>query len=198
LVRIAFRHIVERGFEGLRVREVAREAGVNHATLLYYFPTKEALIQAVVAQLVQDFRTPLPGLDDPDTSALGELRREFADIQYRVRTTPETFLVLSELTVRSRRDPAIARILHALLAGWHGYLVSILQRGIEEGTFRADLDVDAMALVIRTQLATIGYQVVELHDAADTDRLVHQLAKQTEYWLRASGDSPSIAQGTEA
>ena len=197
-MRIAFRHIVERGFEGLRVREVAREAGVNHATLLYYFPTKEALIQAVVTQLAQDFRTPLPGLDDPDTSALGELRREFADIQYWVRTTPETFLVLSELTVRSRRDPAIARILHALLTGWHEYLVSILHRGIEEGTFRTDLDVDATALVIRTQLATIGYQVVALHNAGDTDRLVHQLAKQTEYWLMASGDSPPIAQGTEA
>lgn len=197
-MRIAFRHIVERGFEGLRVREVAREAGVNHATLLYYFPTKEALIQAVVTQLAQDFRTPLPGLDDPDTSALEELRREFADIQYWVRTTPETFLVLSELTVRSRRDPAIARILHALLTGWHEYLVSILHRGIEEGTFRTDLDVDATALVIRTQLATIGYQVVALHNAGDTDRLVHQLAKQTEYWLMASGDSPPIAQGTEA
>jgi len=191
-VRIATRHIAERGFEGLRVREVAKEAGVNHATLLYYYPTKEALIQAVVMQLAREFRTPLPGLDDPEPGALGELRHEFADIQHRVRATPQTFLVLSELAVRSRRDPAIARILHGLFTGWHGYLVSLLQRGMHEGTFRADLDVDATALAIRTQLATIGYQVVELNGGATLDPLVRQLARQTEYWLLAR-DEPGVA-----
>ena len=30
--------IVEKGFEGLRVREVAEHAGIHHATLLHYFP----------------------------------------------------------------------------------------------------------------------------------------------------------------
>jgi len=185
LVRVATRQIAERGFEGLRVREVAKEAGVNHATLLYYYPTKEALIQAVVTQLAREFRTPLPGLAAPEPGALGALRHEFADIQHRVRITPQTFLVLSELAVRSRRDPAIARILHDLFTGWHGYLVSILQQGISEGTFRADLDTDATALAIRMQLATIGYQVVELDGGATLDPLVRQLAQQTEYWLMA-------------
>lgn len=189
LVRIAFRHIAERGFEGLRIREVAKEARMNHATLLYYYPTKEALIQAVVAHLAQAFRTHAPNLDNSDTSALGDLRREFADLQYRVRTTPQTFLVLSELALRSRRDPAIARILHALFAGWQGYLVSILQRGIAEGLFRADLDIGATALAIRTQFAAIGYQVLELNDGASIDPLVRHLMKQTEYWLTVSADA---------
>src|SRR5205823_12230072 len=49
LVLAAFGQIAERGFEGLRTREVAAEAGVNIATLHYYFPTKEALIRGVVA-----------------------------------------------------------------------------------------------------------------------------------------------------
>lgn len=186
LVRIAFRQIAERGFEGLRVREVAKEAGVNHATVLYHYPTKEALIQAVVAHLAHEFRTPVPGLDDPDTSALGELRREFADIRHRARATPQTFLVLGELAVRSRRDPAIARILQALFAGWQGHLVAILRRGIAEGRFRADLDIDATVLALRTQLATIGYQVLEGDGGANIDLLVRQLASQTEYWLAAS------------
>ena len=45
LVQAAFRGIAERGFEGLRTRDVAADAGVNIATLHYYFPTKEALIR---------------------------------------------------------------------------------------------------------------------------------------------------------
>src|SRR5205809_67708 len=48
LVRAAYNQIAERGFEGLRTREVAGEAGVNIATLHYYFPTKEKLIEGVV------------------------------------------------------------------------------------------------------------------------------------------------------
>ncbi len=192
LVRIAFRQLAERGFEGLRVREVAKEAGVNHATLLYYYPTKEALIQAVVAHLARAFRTPVPGLDDPDTSALGALRREFADIQYRVHTTPQTFLVLGELAVRSRRDPAIARILRALFAGWQGHLAAILRRGIAEGCFRADLDIDATALALRTQLAAIGYQSLEGDGGANLDPLLRQLASQTEYWLAARADAGAL------
>ncbi|TMC63676.1 MAG: helix-turn-helix transcriptional regulator [Chloroflexota bacterium] len=45
LVEAAFNQIAERGFEGLRTREVAAGVGLNIATLHYYFPTKEALIR---------------------------------------------------------------------------------------------------------------------------------------------------------
>lgn len=44
----------EKGFEGLRVREVAARVGVNNATLHYYFPTKEALIGAVVDAIARE------------------------------------------------------------------------------------------------------------------------------------------------
>src|SRR5260370_42642291 len=59
LVRAAYNQIAERGFEGLRTREVAGEAGVNIATLHYYFPTKENLIEGAVEHAVERFRTTL-------------------------------------------------------------------------------------------------------------------------------------------
>jgi AcrR family transcriptional regulator len=34
IVRAAYETIAERGFEGLRMREVANRAGMNHATLI--------------------------------------------------------------------------------------------------------------------------------------------------------------------
>ena len=51
LVLAAFNQIAERGFEGLRTREVAAGVGLNIATLHYYFPTKEALIRGDFASL---------------------------------------------------------------------------------------------------------------------------------------------------
>ena len=57
LVQAAFNLIAERGFEGLRTRDVAARAGVNIATLHYYFATKEDLIRSVVDMLAEKFRT---------------------------------------------------------------------------------------------------------------------------------------------
>ena len=59
LVLAAYKRIAERGFEGLRTRDVASDVGVNVATLHYYFPTKEKLIEAVVALAMGRFRTTL-------------------------------------------------------------------------------------------------------------------------------------------
>src|SRR2546421_11925323 len=59
LVQAAFNQIAERGFEGLRTREVAAGGGLNIATLHYYFPTKEALIRGVVAHAMDRFRSTL-------------------------------------------------------------------------------------------------------------------------------------------
>ena len=57
LVLAAFELLAEKGFEGLRTRDVAARAGVNIATLHYYFPTKEALIGGVVEHVMTRFRS---------------------------------------------------------------------------------------------------------------------------------------------
>ncbi|MFC1413208.1 TetR/AcrR family transcriptional regulator [Streptacidiphilus sp. N1-12] len=38
----------EAGYHGSSLREIARRVGITHAGLLYYFPTKEALLAAVL------------------------------------------------------------------------------------------------------------------------------------------------------
>ena len=48
LVEAAYRRIAECGFEGLRLRDVAAEVGIDHSTIHHYFPTKQALVTAVV------------------------------------------------------------------------------------------------------------------------------------------------------
>src|SRR5215831_3834472 len=80
IVQVAYRLIVERGLEGLRFADVAREAGINNGTLLYYFASKDALIQAVGVYLVEQFIQPgAPREDGRPLDPLAELRWEFAD-----------------------------------------------------------------------------------------------------------------------
>src|SRR5205823_12861159 len=81
LVRAAFNQIAERGFEGLRTREVAAEVALNIATLHYYFPTKEALIRGVIAHAMQRFRTTLA----PHGSSDDPLRRHLRAVHALLR-----------------------------------------------------------------------------------------------------------------
>ena len=188
VVAAAFQLIVEKGLEGFRTRDVATKVGINTATLHYYFPTKESLVLAVVQYLVEELKKPLVKSSAEPSSGVERLQLEFHDVSARVREAPDQLLVLNELAVRSCRDPAIARILAYLDEQWRGHLVSILKQGIAEKTFRSDLNVVSTANVIMTQLRGLGLQVKL--DARQLDRLIKEIAQQTEHWL-SCGKPPS-------
>ncbi len=187
LVDIAYRHIAQRGFEGLRVRDVADEAHINNATLHYYFPTKEALIQAVVEKLIRGFETTGGAEPAEPRTALQDIQHEFDDAQHRLVRDPEQFVVFTELLIRSRRDPAIAAIFSQLDQNWRRYLVSIAQRGIETGEFRSDLDTVTTATAIMAMIKGFGFQMLGEVDpeqtGVDADLVGNQIARQVESWL---------------
>lgn len=148
LVQAAFDVIAERGFEGLRTREVAARVGVNVATLHYYLPTKGDLVAAVASHLADQYRdTHAPPV--PETSpALRRLRQELADARYYRAERPDLMRVFRELALRAERDPAVRDVLDPLYAAWTGELEDMLKAGIEEGSFRTDLDPEAGAAAL--------------------------------------------------
>src|SRR6516225_6759929 len=77
LLQATFDVIASAGFEGLRTRAVAERAGVNVATLHYYFPTKQALIAGLAEFLGRTYAT-LHAPPPPSTGrkALDYLRQE--------------------------------------------------------------------------------------------------------------------------
>jgi AcrR family transcriptional regulator len=187
LVEIAYRLIAQNGLEGFRIRQVAAEAGIDNGTLHYHFPSKEALILGVVDYLMEDLRNNRAVGKDAEPSALDELRLEFADIRWRLRRTPEQFIVLSDLAVRSWRDPVVAKIFRKLDDGWHAHLVALLERGIQQGIFRNNLNVPLCARAMMVALRGIGYQ--SRLPRRKVDELLSELAGQTEHWITAE-DAP--------
>lgn len=144
LVLAAFKRVAEAGFEGLRTRDVASEVGVNIATLHYYFPTKEALIRAVVGHAMGLFRTTF----EPDGSPGGQLAAHFRGVRRLFRDSPELFAVMGELAQRSARDPVIATIFKEMNDTWHGTLRALLRHAQAEGAVDASLDPDATAALV--------------------------------------------------
>jgi AcrR family transcriptional regulator len=147
LVLAAYRRIAEAGFEGLRTRDVAAEAGVNIATLHYYFPTKEALIRGVVGHAMGRFRTAFA----PGSRPGEQLAAQLQGVRRLARDEPELFVVMGELALRSGRDPAIAAIFKETIEAWHSTLRTLVGHAQREGFVDKRLDPDTVAsLVIAT------------------------------------------------
>jgi AcrR family transcriptional regulator len=57
ILEVATREFAQKGFAGARVEEIARGAGVSKQALYYYFKNKEALYDAVLANIVDASRS---------------------------------------------------------------------------------------------------------------------------------------------
>jgi AcrR family transcriptional regulator len=180
LTLAAYHLIAAKGFEGLRVRDVAADAGVNIATLHYYFNSKEDLIRGVVEHMVHLFLTikaPIPA--DTSETAAQKLRRIFLDLQYQLQQAPQMFVVFTELHLRSQRDPAVRAILKNLNENWQTHVEAICQEGIRQGTFRPDLDVHRAASEVIALIKGISLQAATQLDTFNFERL----GADVEHWF---------------
>ena len=176
LIGAAFREIAERGFEGLRTREVAAAVGLNIATLHYYFPTKETLIQGVVDHAMERFRTTL----EPHGSPGDQLRNHLRAVRRLLRDEPELGAVMAELALRSARDPAIAGIVRETFDAWSRTLRGLLRRAAREGHLDPALDSDDVAALIVSTLMSLTLPAPSWSARGD------QVIRQLERWLGLS------------
>lgn len=180
LVEAAYHLIAEGGFEQLRTRDIAARAGVNIATLHYYFARKEDLIQGVVEYLLSQFMTAyLPGSSFEMRTPLEQIQGELAEMHYLLQKKPEMFIVMNELVLRSLHDSAIRAHITWLEKGWHGYLEHVLRQGKAQGLFRSDLDADSGATWLILLIKGTTLHFMSNPEAVDFGRI----QAEVESWL---------------
>lgn len=149
----ARRVIVDKGLEGLRTRDIAAAVGINIATLHYHVPSKEALIALVAESLRHDFKAQAMRHPRDGKTGIERLHLEFDDFRETVRDMPDLVVVLTELIARARRDPIVAQIMIPMREFWKDQIADVFRLGIADGSFRADIDPDAAALIITGALS---------------------------------------------
>jgi AcrR family transcriptional regulator len=174
LILAAYHCIAEKGFEGLRLREVAAQVGLNHATLHHYFPTKEALVQEVVVYVTQRLAQTTGTVEG---TPLDQLRSHLRKLKLRMEEEPDLFIALSEIELRARRDPAIRATAQQRVEAWHRFLVSILEAGVKQGNWPEDLDAETVASAIIALIQSVSLNATLL------PHRVEQAMKQLEHWL---------------
>jgi AcrR family transcriptional regulator len=167
--------IVEKGLEGLRTRDIADRVGINIATLHYHVPSKEALIALVAESLRNEFRA--QSLLRPRTgkSGLQRLHLEFDEFRETARENRELIIVLTALIEKARRHPEIGTIMTPLYTHWRHQFAEIFRIGIVDGSFRANVDPDAAALITTGALSDHWRQWTE--SRASLDQVMAELER---------------------
>ncbi|WP_445529055.1 TetR/AcrR family transcriptional regulator [Streptomyces cyslabdanicus] len=126
LSQAAQRALLRKGLEGLRLRDVAEEAGVTPAAVLYYYDDLDQLMQETYQQAIERFGTERESLADAFDDARDQLRSCIAS---GVAAGPEDELprLLFEYWPRSLRDPRAAALDSSLterqVSAYNGILV---------------------------------------------------------------------------
>lgn len=86
IVQEAVRVFAECGYEGASVAVIADNAGLSKQNLMYYFPTKQALYERVLDDVLGDWLERMAGLNQPGPAPCDLLR---AYIQAKLRFSHE-------------------------------------------------------------------------------------------------------------
>ena len=173
LVYAAYELIAEKGFEGLRMRDIAGKVGVNIATLHYYYPSKEALIRGVLDYLMHQFITLRPQTleESAEQNVAETLLQEFIDQAYQISKQPQLFIVLLELSQRSLRDPPMQDTMKQYDLHWKNHIREILEVGRGNGEFDSNLDLDQEASSLIALFKGLGFQLVHQFDALNMESI---------------------------
>jgi len=147
ILEVAAQCFAKQGFARTRIEEVAAAAGVSRALVYNHFRSKEELARAVQEHMLEEWSAAVDrALADAPTcsDALAAwLRVNLADTRRR----PLLLAMASEHATAMR--VGFEESARRAMAEWREKLVALLAQGVARGEFRADLDVESTAEVLR-------------------------------------------------
>lgn len=158
IIAAAAEVLYERGLFDTRIGDIAERAGTSSPTILYYFESKDRLLEEAVAYTDHKFY---------DRLAEGQDRIEHAADKL-VHLIEETSLgpgglndytLWMEIWVRARRDPTVRSSYFRLDRQQRELIAEIVRDGQRAGEFSAGTDPDDFALMLSGLMDGLGVQV---------------------------------------
>lgn len=139
------------GLTSLTLDAVAEEAGLSKGGLLYHFPSKVGLIEALFQHHIDRFNAHLLRLVETEDQGPGGWLRAYAKASIAEITDPDNASLFASLFAAGERYPTVLELMRRSYADW--------QRQVEASS----LD-PAIALLVR--LAVDGFWFTEMYQYA--------------------------------
>lgn len=142
------------GFRGASMQEICAEARMSPGALYRYFPSKEAIIEAIAqderccsAGIVESMRGPGPLMDRMIDCAMG---------YFSYMRDPDASGLMAEIAAESLRNSAIGQRFNQIDDQVRGTIRDILLEAIERGELPPIEDMDATIAVIMASVDGIA------------------------------------------
>ncbi|WP_052666351.1 TetR/AcrR family transcriptional regulator [Nitriliruptor alkaliphilus] len=143
----------ERGYDGARVQEIARRAGMTTGAIYAHFAGRhDLLLAATDLHARTDAQQQLDALGDVPAIAI------LAAIAPQLATDPQLGMrpMALEALVAGRRDGALGAIMRTKVESSNAELVGLVTRGQREGSIAGDLDPGTVAKFLNALLVGVA------------------------------------------
>jgi TetR/AcrR family transcriptional regulator len=134
-------------YQKMRVVDIAYLVGVSEAAIYKYYPTKKHLFLAVLKYMSDSLIDNLTSVIEPETDTIKALYKAaaaFADPQIN----PPDHVRIRSKAIAEVDDPEIAGLLQQEHLRFFLLLRDLTAKGINQGLFRKDLDIDTIVLLL--------------------------------------------------
>lgn len=174
IAEAAFAEFSAKGFDGARVDDVARRAGVSKGLLYLYFRTKEELFKAVIRRFivprVQELEN---GIRDTRLSGEEFLRGPFLEFARQVPRSPARVLIRLVITEGPRYPDLVKYYWDNVVSHGIAAIRSLIARGIKSGEFRETALEEFPQLLISPVLVSVVWcSLFDKQHKLDTDRFI--------------------------
>jgi TetR/AcrR family transcriptional regulator len=144
VLREATRLFAERGYDGMSMGDLAARVGLRKASLFHHFPTKDALYERVLTDLVERLQTVIVGTLSAERPILERLDLVSDALTSALGEQPDAARLLVGQAVH--RVPLAEHVVGKGIESVLGAARAFVQKGQREGVFDRDLDASHVVL----------------------------------------------------
>lgn len=153
----------ERGYDGVRVADIAATAGVSNGALYAHFASKAELM----VEALREWGRPLLA------EAFGHDYQTIIDLLVSGRWLPRRFnargYLLAEALVAARHHEDVARLIRAYVSDCADWLAELMRAAQAAGTLESDLSPNALTHFCLLLAAGSALMTPDLHEVADEE-----------------------------
>jgi AcrR family transcriptional regulator len=173
IVAAAAEVLYERGLFDTRIGDIAERAGTSSPTILYYFESKDRLLEEAVDHVDREFYARLSEGQGRYVHASDKLVHLIEETSLGPGGLSD-YTLWMEIWVRARRDPTVRSSYFRLDRRQRTLIADIVRDGQRDGEFTEDADPDDFALSLSGLLDGLGVQVTLGQPDVSPERMVQR------------------------
>lgn len=185
----------EKGFEGAKTRDIAKEAGINLALMNYYFRSKQALFEIIMVETMQGFfQMVFAILNNPDTSFIEKVEAFVDTYIEMLKKNPEAPLFI--LSCLKSNEAAFRKKFPMIELVKELHFFKQFQELVQEGKIKplhpAHFLMNLTSLVAFPFVASPMIKLLTQIPASEFDLLMDQRKQWVPIWLKEMLFEPSL------